>query len=107
MRKIASILMATVFVLGASVVSMAGHRGINSRQYREQQRIYRGIRSGELTGREAWRLQSGLNNIRRYERFARSDGYLSASERARLQHQLNRESRAIRRQTHDRQDRNR
>lgn len=106
MRKIVSFLVAIVFVFGASVISMAGHRGINSRQYREQQRINREIRSGELTRFEAWRLQSGINSIRRNERLARSDGYLSPRERARLQHQLNRESRAIYRQSHDRQDRN-
>ena len=106
MRKIVSLLLAVVFVLGLSVVSMAAHRGINARQHREQHRINRGIRSGELTRFEATRLEAGLLRINRYERHARSDGYLSPRERARLQHQLNRESRAIYRQTHDRQDRN-
>ena len=106
MKKIFSLLVLVVFVLGASAVSMAAHRGINARQHREQNRINRGIRSGELTRLEARRLEAGLVRINRFERHARSDGYLSPRERARLQHQLNRESRAIYRQTHDRQDRN-
>jgi len=74
MRKIVSFLAAAVFVLGASAVSMAGSRGINSREYREQQRINQGIRSGELTRREARRLEAGLARIRIDERYARSSG---------------------------------
>lgn len=106
MRKIGSFVLAAVFVLGVSAVSMAGGRGINARQHREQHRIFRGIRNGELTRREAGRLEARLLGIRRAERRARSDGYLSPRERARLHHRLNRESRAIYRQTHDGQDRN-
>ena len=106
MRKFVSLLVSAVFLLGASAVSMAGQRGINARQHREQQRIFRGIRNGELTWNEARRLEGGLSRIRRVERRARADGYLSPRERARLQHGLNRESRRIHRQTHDGQDRN-
>jgi hypothetical protein len=106
MKKIFSLLVSVVFFLGASAVSMAAHRGINARQHREQHRITRGIRSGELTRIEARRLEARMSRINRYERHARSDGYLSLRERTHLQRQLNRESRAIYRQTHDRQDRN-
>jgi hypothetical protein len=107
MRKIVSFLVAAVFVLGASAVSMAGPRGINSREYREQHRINQGIRSGELTRREAERLEAGLARIRIDERYARSSGAgISPRERARLDRELNRESRGIYRQKHDGQDRN-
>jgi len=106
MRKIVSFLLAAMFVLGASAVSMAGSRGIDRRQHREQQRINQGIRSGELTRMEARRLQAGLLRIRRDERRARADGRLSQRERARLHRELSRESRSIYRQTHDGQDRN-
>ena len=103
MRKIASFVMAAVFVLGLSAVSMAG---INRREYREQQRINQGIRSGELTRREAARLEAGLARIRTDERFARmSGGGISPRERARLEREMNRESRYIYRQKHDGQDR--
>lgn len=106
MRKIVlSGFIAGVFILGASVVSMAGPRGINRRQYQEQRRIGQGIRSGELTRREAARLEAGLARIRIHERFARRDGEITPRERARLNHELNRESRAIYRQKHDGQDR--
>jgi len=106
MRKIVSLFVAGVFVLGASVVSMAGSRGIDRREYREQHRINQGIRGGELTRREARQLEAGLLRIRRDERRARSDGHLSPRERARLDRELNHESRGIYRQKHDGQDRN-
>jgi hypothetical protein len=106
MRRIVSLLVAAVFVLGASAVSMAGSHGINTRTYREQQRINQGIRSGELTRREAQRAQAGLAKIRIDERYARADGNVSPRERARLQRELNQESRFIYRQKHDGQVRN-
>lgn len=105
MRKIVSLFVAATFVLGASAASMAASRGINKREYREQQRINEGIRSGELTHREARRLESGLARIRVDERFARADGYLTYRERERLERELNRESHSIYRQKHDGQDR--
>lgn len=104
MKKTARVLIAAVFVLGLSAVSMAG---INRREYREQQRINQGIRSGELTRREAGRLESGLARIKTDERFARmTGGGISPRERARLDREMNRESRSIYRQKHDGQDRN-
>lgn len=106
MRKIVSLFIAAAFVLGVSAVSMAGPRGINHREYREQQRINQGIRSGELTRREATRLEEGMAKIRTDERFARmSGGGISPRERARLEREMNRESRGIYRQKHDGQDR--
>lgn len=107
MRKLTSLIIAAVFVLGLSAVAMAGPRGINSREYREQQRINQGIRSGELTRREAVRLEEGMARIRTDERFARmTGGGISPREHARLERELNRESRGIYRQKHDGQERN-
>jgi len=101
MRKIVSLFVAGVFVLGASVVSMAGPHGINKREYRQQQRINQGIRSGELTRREAERAEAGLAKTKIDERYAKADGVVTPRERARLQRDLNRESRLIYRQKHD------
>ena len=106
MKRIASLLIAAVFVLGVSAVAMAGPRGINQREYREQRRINQGVRSGELTRREASRLEANMARIRTDERFARmTGGGISPREHARLERELNRESRGIYRQKHDGQDR--
>jgi hypothetical protein len=105
MKKLVSFLFVAVFVLGASTVSMAGR--INNREYREQQRINQGVRSGELTRREAVRLEEGMAKIRTDERFdRRSGGGINRRERAQLNRELNRESRAIYHQKHDGQERN-
>ncbi|MEK6325428.1 MAG: hypothetical protein AABN33_27625 [Acidobacteriota bacterium] len=60
MRRIVSFFVAALFLFGASAVSMAGPRGIDRRQYHQQQRINQGIRSGELTRREARALEADL-----------------------------------------------
>jgi len=107
MRRMASVFFVALFVLGISAVAMAGPRGINHREYREQQRINQGIRSGELTRHEAVRLEEGLAKIRTDERFDRmSGGGINRRERAQLNRELNRESRAIYHQKHDGQERN-
>jgi hypothetical protein len=86
-------------------VAMAHHPRINERQHQQQQRIRHGIRNEELTRREAGRLVTEQARIRAYERRARCDGDLSFRERFRLDNMLDRSSRNIYRQTHDRQDR--
>jgi hypothetical protein len=81
--------------------------GINAREHREELRIREGVRSGELTRREAARLQAEQARIRVDELYARrSGGELTARERLRLERELSRASRDIYRQKHDRQDRN-
>jgi len=87
------------------VMGMAQGR-INERERHQQLRIRQGIRSGELTRREAARLEAQQARIRVNEAYARrSGGEFTARERYRIQRQLNRSSRNIYRQKHDRQDR--
>ena len=79
---------------------------INRRQAHERHRIQQGIRSGELTPREAARLRAEQRHIRRDERRAKADGVVTPRERARLRREERRASRDIYRQKHDRQHRN-
>lgn len=106
MKRLVSIVLSSVFVLGLSIVATAHTPYIDRREHREQRRINQGIRSGELTRREAMRLQTGQARIRIAERYAKADGHVSRRERYRLGHMLDRSSRDIYRQKHDRQDRN-
>jgi len=76
---------------------------INHREWRQQNRIWRGYRSGDLTPRELRRLQSEQAHIRRSEARARRDGDFTPRERMRIQREQNRASRDIFRQRHDRQ----
>ena len=82
------------------------YQGVNTRQREQQQRIREGLRSGELTRREARRLEAEEWRIRRNEAFARrSGGQFTPRERLRIERQLNHTSRDIYRQKHDRQSR--
>jgi len=102
---------AALAVLGLCLASgpavAAGHKaGVNQRQDRQQDRIYHGIRDGQLTPNEAARLESQEARIAAAEaRDRRSGDGLSPRERVQLERMLNRENRQIYRQTHDEQHR--
>jgi hypothetical protein len=81
---------------------------VNQREYSQRNRIRGGIRSGELTRGEANRLINQQRRIESYELRSRlDDGRLDWQERRRLDQMLDRSSRDIYRQKHDRQDRDR
>lgn len=104
-----------ILALGLSVViglslagsAFAGERGhvVNHRQWRQDHRIDQGIRSGELTRKEAKNLAQGERHINQYEKTARSDGHISPKEFHKLERMQDRESRAIYNQKHDGQER--
>jgi hypothetical protein len=81
---------------------------INRREYIQRNRIGEGIRSGELTRGEANRLINQQSRIESYEVRSRlDDGRLDRQERRRLDQMLDRSSRDIYREKHDRQERDR
>jgi len=77
--------------------------GIDKRQANQDKRIQQGVQSGQLTSREAARLEKGQARIERMEQRAKSDGVVTKQERARIHHQQNVQSRQIAREKHDRQ----
>ena len=77
--------------------------GIDKRQANQQRRIEEGVKSGQLTPREAARLEKGQARIQRMEDRAKADGVVTKQERARIEHAQNVESRKIAREKHDRQ----
>lgn len=79
--------------------------GVNARQERQKNRIKQGIRSGELTKREAKRLRDEHSEIKQLEAAYKSDGKLTQDERKDLHHELNENSKKIRKQKHDGQTR--
>ena len=111
-KQFGMILAAVIFVIGFSVVANAQDyrrsRNINTRETRQEKRIYQGIKSGELTRHEAVRLDREQDRVERLEsRYRRTGDGISPRERARLERDLNRTSRDIYRQKHDKQDRGR
>ncbi len=88
-----------------SVPAIAGTPGLDAREQNQRQRIAQGLRSGELTRPEARRLIAGERRLHRHQRYARSDGVVTAAERLRLQRNADRMSARIYRQKHDAQSR--
>ncbi len=112
-RLSAPAIMLAALILPPATVAQSGTQGrcrprsINQRQDRQQTRIRQGVRSGELTRREAGKLAAQQAVITTNEAFARrSGGELTAKERARIQRQQNKASQSIHKQKHDGQDRN-
>lgn len=83
--------------------SQASTPGIDARQANQERRIDQGVASGQLTQREAARLDRNENRIDRMENRAKADGVVTPRERARLHGALDQQSKAIARQKHDRQ----
>jgi hypothetical protein len=92
----------SAFAQGAPVDPTATPR-IDRREARQQKRIDQGVASGQLTPKEAARLQAQQGRIETAEARAKSDGVVTAKERAALTHRQNKASRNIRRNKHDRQ----
>jgi hypothetical protein len=77
--------------------------GIDQRQDYQQNRIEQGIRSGQITRDEAYRLEQGERAIDRAQARARADGVVTQQERNRIDHMTDRQGQQIYRQGHDRQ----
>ena len=77
--------------------------GIDKRQDNQEARIQQGVQSGQLTQREAARLEKGQERVQKMEDKAKADGVVTKKERARIQHAQNVQSRHIAKQKHDRQ----
>ena len=96
---------AIIAACAVSLPAMAARGGdrVDARQDRQQQRIDRGVRSGDLTPREARRLDHGQDRIDRMQRHARADGHVDRNERHRIQREVAHQDRRIYRERHDRQ----
>jgi hypothetical protein len=77
--------------------------GIQQSMDNQEQRIDQGVRSGELTPKEAGKLEAEQAKIKQTEERMKSDGNLTIGERERLQNMQDRAGSDINRQKHDRQ----
>lgn len=105
MKSARKILMLTSFLavtsLTQAVVADVDTPRIDQRQANQQQRIEQGVTSGELTQREAARLQNQQMRIEHMEEAAKADGEVTKGERARITHRQNEAGRAITRKKHN------
>jgi hypothetical protein len=74
---------------------------IDKRQSLQQQRIDKGVQSGQLNARETARLERGQSRIQKMEDRARADGTITGKEARRINRAQNANSARIHRQKHD------
>jgi len=77
--------------------------GVDRREQRQQTRIQEGVASGALTPREAAKLEAEQARIRAKEQAMKADGVVTKQERKELQRDLNRSSKHIAKEKHDKQ----
>lgn len=96
---------ATALALAASaaLAQTTSTPRIDERQANQESRIQQGVASGELTKREAARLERGQDRVQRIENRATADGVVTGRERARVERAQDVQSARIARQKHDRQ----
>ncbi len=76
---------------------------VSKRQKNQQTRIADGVKSGELTAKEAAKLEAREAKIQEEKRKAQADGKVTRKEKAKLDRKQDRTSKKIYNQKHDSQ----
>ena len=106
MKRIVSVILTAVFAFSLSVATLAQNTPrVDKRERHQQKRIHQGVRSGELTRREARRMERQQAVTHAEEAAAKADGKVTKRERRHLNRRENRTSRRIYKQKHDAQKR--
>ena len=95
-----SVAMIAAFAFPA-FAQIAGTPRIDERQQEQQQRIDQGVRSGDITKKEAAHLRKQQAKIRQMERRAMADGRMSIKEKAQIELAQDKESLRIAKQKHN------
>ncbi len=102
--NISRLLMVSAIVVTFSVPALAQTAVTETqRDVNQQNRIEQGLKSGELTTKEAGKLENGEKRIDNVEAKDMKDGTLSAAEKARIETMQNKESAEIKAQKTDAQ----
>lgn len=100
----AKFLVAISLVLGLGINS--ANAQIKHRAQNQHQRIRQGVKSGELTKREAQDLREDHKDLHQDVKLAKSDGKVTAGERKIIKKEERKDSREIYRKKHNNRDRN-
>lgn len=76
---------------------------VDARQANQEARIQQGVATGELTSKEAAKLEKGQAKVQAREDKAKSDGVVTQKERAKLAKAQDKQSKKIHKQKHDKQ----
>jgi len=98
---VAALASGTLFAQEATPPPSTKTPGVTERQVKQQKRIREGVNSGELTKKETRKLEAGEAKIQTDKLEAKADGKVTKAERAKLNREQNRESKAIYRMKHN------
>lgn len=104
MKKIIGVAMAGVVSLMLSGIALAGPTddpGIQKREQNQEKRIQQGVQSGQVTPKEAGKLEAQQTRIKQDEERMKADGKLTKAERKKLKREQNRASGNIYRKKHN------
>jgi hypothetical protein len=102
MKRTAVVLVAMCVCLSFGFVQQQDKTPrVNKRETLQQKRINQGIKSSQLTPKEANRLKKQQVKIREDKAKAKADGKVTRKERAKLTKEQNRANRAIYRKKHN------
>ena len=76
---------------------------IDKRQENQDQRIDKGVATGQLNQKEAARLEKGQQHVQKLEDKAMEDGKMTKKEKVRVEHAQDVQSKRVARQRHDKQ----
>ena len=103
-KQVIALLAIAALSFSATAFAEEHKQTINERQHRQNERIQQGVKSGELTPKEAARLREHRRSMRRYEHRSRKDGGgISSKEAQRMDKMQDKQSKAIYNQKHDEQ----
>jgi Skp family chaperone for outer membrane proteins len=112
MKRTSSLLVAVLAAFALPVLAQtapapaknpAATPGVDQRQANQQQRIDQGVASGQLTGKEAAKLDKGQAQVEKKEAKAKADGKVTPKEREKLKQAQNKQSKKIKQEKHDHQ----
>lgn len=89
----------------ASGFSQTTKKKVNKRQVVQQKKINQGVKSGELTKKEAAQLQMQQRDIKKTKQAAKADGVVTKKEKAIINHKQNKAAGNIARKKHNKKDR--
>ncbi len=107
MMKIHTAIAALSIVLAGSVFAQTTTQAtmprVDKREANQQKRIDQGVASGQLTQKEATRMENGQARVNQAEANAKADGTVTRKERKHLSNMQDKQSGKIKRNKHDKQ----
>ncbi|MEQ1722613.1 MAG: hypothetical protein ABL930_05520 [Pseudobdellovibrio sp.] len=93
-------------ILAIALLTLSAEaRRDQKREVKQQSRIGQGVKSGELTKREAKKLRKGQKRVDHMQKKANADGQVSIEERAKIEKAQDKQNALIYKQKHDGQER--